>query len=149
MQVKIKFLDHYDQSFETPAYQSSGAAGVDLRACLPEGKLIILPGERVLIPTGISVEIPVGFEWQIRPRSGLSLKTNLLVPNAPGTVDSDYRGEVKIILGNFGDGPTTIMHGDRVAQAVLCRFERAEFVVVDELSVSDRGIGGFGSTGKV
>jgi len=149
VQVKLKFLDHYDRDFKTPAYQTSGAAGVDLRACLPEGTLIIQPGERTLVSTGISVEIPVGFEWQIRPRSGLSLKTNLLVPNAPGTIDSDYRGEVKVILGNFGTDSITIKHGDRIAQAVLCQFERAEFVIVDELSASARGNGGFGSTGKV
>ena len=149
MQVKLKFLDHYDRGFKTPAYQTSGAAGVDLRACLPEGTLIIQPGEHTLVSTGISVEIPVGFEWQIRPRSGLSLKTNLLVPNAPGTIDSDYRGEVKVILGNFGTDSITIKHGDRIAQAVLCQFERAEFVIVDELSASARGNGGFGSTGKV
>lgn len=149
MNIKIKFLDHYDRTFGSPAYQSTGAAGVDLRASLPEGKLVVSPGERTLVSTGLSVEIPEGLEWQIRPRSGLSLKTGLLVPNSPGTIDSDYRGEVKVILGNFSESPITINHGDRIAQAVLCRFERAEFVVVDELSASDRGEGGFGSTGKV
>ena len=136
MKVKIKLLDHYDRSFDPPAYQSSGAAGVDLRACLPEGKMMICPGERILVPTGLAVEIPVGHEWQIRPRSGLSLKTNLLIPNSPGTIDSDYRGEIKIILGNFGQESIIINHGDRIAQAVLCRFERADFTVVEELSLS-------------
>ena len=149
MKVKIKFLDHYDKSFGAPEYQISGSAGVDLRACLPEEGIIISPGQRVLIPTGISVEIPDGFEWQIRPRSGLSLKTNLLIPNSPGTIDSDYRGEVSIILGNFGESPISVKHGDRIAQAVLNRYERAEFIEVEELQLSARGNGGFGSTGKV
>jgi dUTP pyrophosphatase len=146
--VKIKFLDHFDRSFDPPAYQSSGAAGVDLKACIIEGKCILNPGERKLIATGLSVEIPTGFEWQIRPRSGLSFKTNLLIPNSPGTIDSDYRGEVKVILGNFGNTPISISHGDRIAQAVLCRYERADFIEVSELDESERGQSGFGSTGK-
>ena len=148
MKVKIKFLNNFDESFGAPAYQSTGSAGADIRACLDEGKLSILPGERVLVPTGISVEIPSGHEWQIRPRSGLSLKTGLLIPNAPGTIDSDFRGEVKVILGNFGKSPVVVNHGDRIAQAVLCRYETAEFQIVNELEQSDRGQGGFGSTGK-
>ena len=149
MNVKVKFLDHFDRSFGPPAYQSSGAAGVDLKACIIEGKSILNPGERKLIATGLSVEIPTGFEWQIRPRSGLSFKTNLLIPNSPGTIDSDYRGEVKVILGNFGNTPISISHGDRIAQAVLCRYERADFIEVSELDESERGQSGFGSTGKV
>lgn len=148
MQVKIKFLQHFDDSFGPPSYQSTGAAGADLRACIPEGKMTIEPGQRVLIPTGLSVEIPRGHEWQIRPRSGLSLKTGLLVPNSPGTIDCDYRGEVKVILGNFGSDSVDVNHGDRIAQAVLCRFERADFVKVFELENSERGEQGFGSTGK-
>lgn len=148
MKVKIKFLSHFDESFGPPSYQSIGAAGADLRASLEEGSMTILPGERKLVPTGLSVEIPLGYEWQIRPRSGLSLKTGLLVPNSPGTIDSDYRGEVKVILGNFGEGPIVINHGDRIAQAVLCKFERADFIEVSKLSDSSRGAGGFGSTGK-
>ena len=148
MKVKLKFLDNFDHSFGAPAYQSSGSAGADIKACLDEGKITILPGERMLVPTGIAVEVPLGHEWQIRPRSGLSLKTGLLIPNAPGTIDSDYRGEIKIILGNFGSSPVVINHGDRVAQAVLCRYEKADFSISNELDRSDRGSGGFGSTGK-
>ena len=148
VEVRIKFLSHFDKSFGPPSYESHGSAGADLKACLDGEKIIISPKERVLVPTGISVEIPAGFEWQIRPRSGLSLKTGLLVPNAPGTIDSDYRGEIKVILGNFGDTPITINHGDRIAQAVLARYEQAHFVESEQLAETSRGSGGFGSTGR-
>ena len=149
VKVRIRFLSHFDRSFSAPAYESTGSAGADIRACIEEGKLEIGPGERILVPTGFAVEIPFGHEWQIRPRSGLSLRTGLLIPNSPGTIDSDYRGEVKIILGNFSDSTVTINHGDRIAQAVLCQFEQAKFVTSEVLTETDRGQGGFGSTGKV
>ena len=148
--VKVVKLSHYDESFPLPLYETSGAAGADVRASLlPDASLIIKPGERVLIPTGLSMEIPFGYEIQVRPRSGLSFKTSLMVLNSPGTVDSDYRGEVKIILGNLGTTDQVINHGDRVAQLVLSPVIQAQYVVSEtDLSSTDRGTGGFGSTGK-
>lgn len=149
--LKIKKLENYDDALPLPSYETEGAAGADLRACLGteiEGeKLVIYPGQRVLVPTGLSFEIPFGYEVQIRPRSGLSLKTSLLVVNSPGTIDCDYRGEVKIIMGNFGKEEAVIMHGDRVAQMVIAPVLQANFVEATELSETDRGAGGFGSTG--
>ena len=148
--VKIKKLSHYDESFPLPAYETTGAAGADVRASLGLGeKLLIKPGERILIPTGLLMEIPQGFEVQVRPRSGLSFKTGLMVLNAPGTIDSDYRGEVKIILGNLGRVDEVINHGDRVAQLVLAPVMQAIYETsADELSETARGAGGFGSTGR-
>jgi dUTP pyrophosphatase len=120
-----------------------------VRATLGTGEsLLIKPGERVLVPTGLSMEIPVGFEVQVRPRSGLSFKTGLMVLNSPGTIDSDYRGEIKIILGNLGTKDEVIKHGDRVAQLVLAPVVQAFYVENEaELSKTNRGTGGFGSTG--
>lgn len=148
--VKVKKLSHYDESFPLPSYETKGAAGADVRASLGAGEsLLIKPGERVLVPTGLSMEIPFGYEVQVRPRSGLSFKTGLMVLNSPGTVDSDYRGEVKIILGNLSNKDEVINHGDRVAQLVLAPVVQAHYLVSeDELSKTDRGAGGFGSTGK-
>lgn len=148
--VKVKKLSHYDESFPLPSYETTGAAGADVRASLGVGeKLLLKPGERVLVPTGLSMEIPYGYEVQVRPRSGLSFKTGLMVLNSPGTIDSDYRGEVKIILGNLGTKEEIISHGDRVAQLVLAPVTQAHYVVSsDELSETARGAGGFGSTGK-
>ena len=147
--IKIKKLNHFDEKLELPKYETSDAAGADIRACLGVNhSLIIKPGERTLIPTGLSFEIPKGFEVQIRPRSGLSLKTNLLVVNSPGTIDADYRGEIKIIMGNFGDKEEVINHGDRVAQMVFLPVIQAHFNIVSELSITKRAKGGFGSTGK-
>lgn len=148
--VKVKKLSHYDESFALPSYETTGAAGADIRASLgPDEKMVIRPGERVLVPTGLSMEIPEGFEIQVRPRSGLSFKTGLMVLNSPGTIDSDYRGEVKIILGNMGKNDEIISHGDRVAQLVLAPVVQARYVVTtEELSATDRGVGGFGSTGR-
>lgn len=145
--IKVKKLDHFDDSFPLPEYETKQAAGADLRACLSE-ELIIKPGQRVLVATGLAFEIQDGFEVQIRPRSGLSLKTGLLVVNSPGTIDADYRGEVKIILGNFGETIEVIKHGDRIAQMVLAPIVQAQFEEVTNLSSTDRGEGGFGSTGK-
>ena len=148
--VSVKKLSHYDESFALPGYETSGAAGADVRASLGAGeKCLIKPGERMLIPTGLVMEIPFGYEIQVRPRSGLSLKTGLMVENSPGTIDSDYRGEVKIILGNLGTKDEVINHGDRVAQLVLAPVIQAKFVEAsDPLSTTDRGAGGFGSTGR-
>lgn len=147
--VKVKKLENFDHQLPLPTYETRWAAGADLRASLGVGeKMIIKPGQRVLVPTGLSFEIEAGFEVQIRPRSGLSLKTNLLVVNSPGTIDADYRGEVKIILGNFGQEDEVIEHGDRVAQMVLAPVIQAKFEIVDTLTDTARGAGGFGSTGK-
>ncbi len=150
VEVKIKKLSHFDENFNLPSYETSGAAGADVKASLGKGeKLLIKPGERVLVPTGLSMEIPHGFEVQVRPRSGLSFKTGLMVLNSPGTIDSDYRGEVKVILGNLGTKEEIIEHGDRVAQLVLAPVVQARYVATtEELSQTDRGTGGFGSTGK-
>ncbi len=147
--VKIKKLNHFDETFPLPTYETKDAAGADIRASFEDKKnLVIKPGERVLVSTGLAFEIEPGYEVQVRPRSGLSLKTNLLVVNSPGTIDADYRGEVKIILGNFGHSDEVIQHGDRVAQIVLAPITQAVFSVVDDLSDTERGEGGFGSTGK-
>lgn len=146
--VKIQKCDHFDNELALPAYETKDAAGADIRACIENrDQIIIKPGERILVPTGLKFEIEPGFEVQVRPRSGLSLKTHLLVVNSPGTIDSDYRGEVKIILGNFGTQNEVINHGDRVAQIVVAPIVQCDFEVVDGLSDTDRGAGGFGSTG--
>lgn len=147
--IKIKLLENFDNDLPLPQYETPEAAGADLRASLGKGEqLVIKPGQRVLVPTGLSFEIPSGYEVQIRPRSGLSLKTGLLVVNSPGTIDADYRGEVKIILGNFGELDEVIEHGDRIAQMVIAPITQANFVVTDHLTSTERGSGGFGSTGK-
>lgn len=134
---------------EMPAYATAGAAGLDLRANL-ESPVELQPGERKLIPTGLFMEIPTGYEGQVRPRSGLSLKQGLTVLNTPGTVDSDYRGEVGVILVNLSNEVKTIPHGERIAQIVFAKHERAEIETaesLEELESTDRGAGGFGSTG--
>ena len=146
--VGLKLLPHYDRSFPLPAYQTSGAAGADIRAMLEGKDLVIHPGERVLVPTGLAMEIPPGFEIQVRPRSGLSFKTGLMVLNSPGTIDSDYRGEVKIILGNLGQQDEIIKHGDRIAQLVLAACLQATFKEETTLNATERGVGGFGHTGQ-
>lgn len=135
-----------------PAYQTAGAAGMDLSACLPEDTgseptLTISPGRIVLVPCGISMAIPAGFEGQVRPRSGLASRHGVTIPNAPGTIDSDYRGEIKVALINLGTEPYTITQGQRIAQLVIAPVVRAVLVEVDELETTERGTGGFGSTG--
>ncbi|MCX7977972.1 MAG: dUTP diphosphatase [Bdellovibrionaceae bacterium] len=145
LKLKIKPLPNFRG--ELPAYQSSGASGFDVRAQLPE-TLVLNPGERALIPTGLSFEIPPGFEIQSRPRSGFAAKMGLTVLNTPGTIDSDYRGEVKIILINLGREPVEIRDQERIAQLVLAPVIRAEFELVQDLSETERGSGGFGSTGR-
>lgn len=145
--MKLKIVNK--STNEMPAYATAGAAGFDLRANL-ESKVILNPGEKTLIPTGLFMEIPAGFEGQLRPRSGLAAKKGLTVLNTPGTVDSDYRGEVKVILINLSGEVQEVEHGERVAQMVFARHETAEIEKVeslDELVSTDRGAGGFGSTG--
>jgi dUTP pyrophosphatase len=129
-----------------PRYMSDGASGMDLHAAV-EGDVVIEPGQVGLVPTGLHVAVPPGYEVQIRPRSGLALKNRVTVLNAPGTVDSDYRAEVGVVLANLGDEPFTVRRGMRIAQMVICRVERAEVVQVEELDRTDRQYGGFGSTG--
>ena len=146
--VGLKLLDHFDRNFPVPTYQTPGAAGADIRAMLGGKDLVIHPGERVLVPTGLAMEIPPGFEIQVRPRSGLSYKTGLMVLNTPGTIDSDYRGEVKIILGNLGQNDEIIKHGDRIAQLVFAACLQAQFTEVSVLGQTERGVGGFGHTGQ-
>lgn len=129
-----------------PQYASSGAAGADLRAHVPEDR-VLKPGERALIPTGVSLEIPAGYEGQVRPRSGLAVRHGLTVLNAPGTIDSDYRGEVGVPLINLGQEPVVIERGMRIAQLVIAAVTQATFQVEHNLSLTERGAGGFGSTG--
>lgn len=143
-QVKVKKLV---KGAYVPTYESAGAAGADLRACL-EKTLTLGPGERFAVPTGLALEIPAGYEGQVRPRSGLALKYGLSVPNAPGTIDSDYRGELKVILINLGKEPIEIRDGERIAQLVIAPVVQCEFTEDGELSATARGGGGFGSTGK-
>ena len=130
-----------------PAYATAGSAGMDLRAELP-APLELKPMERQLVPTGLFIELPRGFEAQVRPRSGLAIQHGITCLNTPGTIDSDYRGEVKVILVNLSTEPHTIQPGDRIAQLVISRVEQAELVPVDILNDTDRGAGGFGHTGK-
>ena len=130
-----------------PSYETEGSAGADLRAWLPEGPVTLLPGERRLIPTGLFVELPPGIEAQIRARSGLSIKHGFTMMNGVGTVDSDYRGEWNVPLVNLGQEAYTILDGDRIAQMVLARYEQVEFRLTDEINETERGAGGFGSTG--
>jgi dUTP pyrophosphatase len=131
-----------------PASASPGSAGLDLRAAVPEdGEIVLRPGERALIPTGLVLEIPPGCEGQVRPRSGLALRHGIGVLNSPGTIDSDYRGEVGVILINLGESPFPIRRGDRIAQLVFARFEPVEWEETETLEETGRGDGGFGSTG--
>jgi dUTP pyrophosphatase len=130
-----------------PRYMTAAAAGLDLCADLTAA-VTLLPGERALIPTGLAIALPEGYEAQIRPRSGLALKHGIALVNAPGTIDSDYRGEIGIILINHGTEPFVINRGERIAQMVIARFVRAELCEVDELAESGRGAGGFGHTGR-
>lgn len=142
--VKVKLLPNF--SGNLPAYESEWASGFDVRAQVAED-LVLKPGERSLIPTGLAFEIPKGFELQARPRSGLAIKQGVSLVNTPGTIDADYRGEVKIIVINLGQEPVTIKAGDRIAQLVLCPIYHAEFELVENLGETSRGEGGFGHTG--
>jgi len=143
--IVVRRLSHA-WGLELPAYVTEGAAGMDLLAAV-DAPLTIAPGERKLVPTGLQVALPAGHEWQIRPRSGLALKHGVTIPNSPGTVDEDYRGEVQVILHNGGTQNFTVERGMRIAQAVLAPVTRGHFVQAETLPDSSRGEGGFGSTG--
>lgn len=129
-----------------PQYETAGSAGLDLRANL-SAPITLAPLERTLVPTGLFIELPQGYEAQIRPRSGQAYKKGLSIPNSPGTIDSDYRGELKVIVVNLSNETFSIEHGERIAQMVIARYEQVELIPVETLSDSTRGAGGFGSTG--
>jgi dUTP pyrophosphatase len=148
VKVDIRQLPH-GEGLALPAYQSAHAAGLDLVAAVPEdAPLILVPGQRALVPTGLTIALPPGYEAQIRPRSGLASKHGITVLNAPGTVDADYRGEIGVLLINHGAVPFSICRGERIAQMVVASVVRAELVPAVSLSATDRGSGGFGSTGR-
>ena len=142
--IKVKVLDN---SITLPKYETGSSAGMDIRAFIPEGKIEIEPQERKLIPTGLCLEIPKGYEVQIRPRSGLALKHGITVLNSPGTIDADYRGELRVILINHSAERFSITNEMRIAQMVVAQFSRVDLFEVEDLSETDRGEGGFGSTG--
>lgn len=144
-EVSIELLPHYGD-LPLISYQTEGAAGFDFYAAL-EGAITIEPGKSCMIPTGLAFAIPTGLELQVRPRSGLAAKYGVTVLNSPGTVDSDYRGEVKIMLVNLGDAPFTVERGMRIAQGIIAPYVKGEFKVVDSLTATQRGDGGFGHTG--
>jgi dUTP pyrophosphatase len=144
--VPVTVLPH-GEGLELPSYATPGSAGCDLRAAVAE-PLTLAPGGRCLVPTGLTVAIPGGFEGQVRMRSGLALKKGLCLLNAPGTIDSDYRGEIGVILANLGSGPVTIERGERIAQLVIAPVARARLEKVAELPATSRHSGGFGSTGR-
>jgi dUTP pyrophosphatase len=144
--IKIKRLSEEFKDISLPSYSTSGSAGLDIRAAVDE--IVIPANELRLIPTNLSVEIPEGFEIQVRPRSGLAAKHGIAVLNSPGTIDSDYRGEIKIILMNLGKEDFKILRGDRIAQLVVSKVYKADLIVSPELEESYRGSGGFGHTGK-
>lgn len=143
MKVKVINESHND----LPQYETESSAGMDVRAHIEEGRIILSPGERALIKTGLKLEIPVGYEVQVRPRSGLAYKKGITVLNSPGTIDADYRGDVGVILINHGDEDFEVMDGERIGQIVLNKYERIEWEEAGELSDTERGSGGFGSTG--
>jgi dUTP pyrophosphatase len=144
--IRVRRLPHAE-GLELPSYASEGAAGADLRAAVDDA-LVVDPGARVAVPTGLILEIPKGWEGQVRPRSGLALHHGLTVVNAPGTIDSDYRGELKVLLVNLGREPAEVERGDRVAQIVIAPAPQAVFRATDLVATSERGSRGFGSTGR-
>ena len=149
MDIRVKRLTASVEPTELPlpTYQTEGSAGADLYAAL-ESQLTLSPGQRALIPTGIALELPQGYEAQVRPRSGLALKHGITTLNAPGTIDADYRGEVGVLLINHGSAEFSIARGDRIAQLVVAPVTRGAFSTVADLSGTDRGVGGFGHTGS-
>ena len=150
--LRILWEDWADQDLPLPSYETAGAAGADIRANLTadlrDAGVVLLPMQRAIMPTGFRVEIPLGFEMQIRPRSGLAVKYGISLPNTPGTIDSDYRGPLGVALINLGAEAYVIRHGDRIAQMIVAPVVQARFEVVDSLSDTARGEGGFGSTGR-
>lgn len=143
--MEIKIVN--TSAHELPAYETEASAGMDLRAHLDES-ILLKPLQRALIPTGLFIELPIGYEAQIRPRSGLAIKNGITLLNAPGTIDADYRGEIKVILVNLSDQEFLIKNGERIAQMVIAKHETAKWKQVNELSETVRGAGGFGHTGK-
>lgn len=142
--IVVKIINKSDNPL--PQYATPGSAGVDLRAFIPSS-IVLKPFERIAVPTGLFIELPVGYEAQIRPRSGLALKSGISVLNTPGTIDSDYRGEIKVILVNLSQNDFTINSGDRICQMVIAQYSKVCFESVSELADSDRGDGGFGHSG--
>lgn len=142
--MQIKIVNH--SKHPLPQYETSGSAGMDLRANL-DSPITLAPLERTLIPTGLFIALPMGYEAQIRPRSGLAFKKGISIPNSPGTIDSDYRGEIKVIVVNLSSDNVVIEDGERIAQMVIAKYEQAAWDVVDSLDETSRGAGGFGSTG--
>jgi len=148
LSVSIKQLPH-GEGMPLPAYQTPDAAGLDLLAAIPDDQpLTLSPGQRALIPTGLVIALPAGFEAQVRPRSGLAARHGITVLNAPGTIDADYRGEVAVLLINHGDAPFSIRRGERIAQMVVASVSQVELVATEALPSTSRGAGGFGSTGR-
>lgn len=151
-ELRVVWEDWADRALPLPSYETPGAAGADIRANLPEADraagITLHPMQRLIVPTGFRVEIPMGYEMQIRPRSGLALKHGITLPNTPGTIDSDYRGPLGVALVNLGDTVFTVQHGDRIAQMIVAPVVQARFAVVEHLSETERGEGGFGSTGR-
>lgn len=143
--MKVKIVNH--SPYPCPAYATPQSAGVDLKAHL-DAPVVLQPLQRTLVPTGLYIALPKGYEAQVRPRSGLALKHGITVLNTPGTVDADYRGELRVILVNLSDQPFEIVPGERIAQMVIARHEQVEWEQVEELDQTERGAGGFGSTGK-
>lgn len=147
MQLNVKTLEHFD-GLELPAYQTAGSAGLDLPAAVPaDAPVVIAPGEWKLIPTGICIALPDGYEAQIRPRSGLAAKKGVTCLNTPGTVDADYRGEIRVNLINHGREPFVVQRGERIAQMIIAQFTQIAWNPVEALDETERGAGGFGSTG--
>jgi len=149
--LRVMRLPGADPAIPLPGYQTAGAAGADICANLPLARrgdgVMLPPGARALIPTGLAMAVPAGFEVQVRPRSGLALKHGVTLANSPGTIDSDYRGEVGVIVINLGQAPHVIRHGDRIAQIVVAPVVQAQVLLADTLDDTARGAGGFGSTG--
>ncbi|MBQ9638770.1 MAG: dUTP diphosphatase [Bacteroidales bacterium] len=143
MKVKVINRSHHP----LPQYETALSAGMDLRAYLPDGPVVLQPLERALVKTGLFIELPAGYEAQVRPRSGLALKKGITLLNAPGTIDADYRGEVGVIMVNLSNEPFTVNDGERIAQLVVARCEQAEWETTKQLSDTERGAGGFGHTG--
>lgn len=144
MSIEVKIINQSKHTL--PSYETTGSAGMDLRANI-ESTIFLAPFQRIAIPTGLFIELPTGYEAQIRPRSGLSLKTGLSIPNSPGTIDSDYRGEVKVIVANLSEDKIEIKDGDRIAQMIVAKYERVEWQLTNQIEDTERGSGGFGSTG--
>jgi dUTP pyrophosphatase len=149
LKVAVRYLTlPHGEELEPPAYESAAAAGMDLRAAIDADEpLVMQPGTRALVPTGLAIALPPGYEAQVRPRSGLAARHGVTVLNSPGTIDADYRGEVKVILINHGDTPFVIERGMRIAQMVVATVTRADMIAADSLDETGRGSGGFGSTG--